>query len=120
MNLKLSRVGTFTSQFLGSSDLKCGPPSIETFQYEVVIKATDEKLSPQGFLIEHSRIQTFFDKHYPDGTRVKSCELIAMHAAKTIGSFLQNENISVRSVSVTISGSPMAKINAEWIPPIKT
>lgn len=115
MKLSLEKSGSFQSNFqTGSIEGKCGLPMSNSYEYFVRVNGTDKRLSPEGFIIENSRIQSYFDNTYALVTEFRSCELIASKAAKAIGEKLVSEKISVESVEVTISGTPGAKLSAAW------
>jgi len=119
MNVSLSKTGKFEANFDEAlPELKCGAPGQWTFDYSVKVDADDSHLSPEGFVIENGRIQTYFDNAYAKRQPVRSCELIACHAARAIGKRLVAEKISVKAVSVTISGTPGANLTAQWHRPV--
>lgn len=115
MKLTLDKSGAFQTWFIsGDEDRKCGLPDTSTFNYSVKIEGTDARLSAEGFLVENSRIQQYFDKTYKKVQPVKSCERIACDAARALGEMIRREGRDVVSVTVTISGTPGANLTAIW------
>lgn len=115
MKIELERSGKFRTSFLhGDIDGKCGLPDAQEFSYTVRIYGTDKSLSPEGFIIENSRVQLYFDRTYAHVKQYRSCELIASKAAEALGRKLVSEGISIDKVSATISGTPGAQLTAVW------
>ena len=94
--------------------MKCDLAHIAVYHYKVEITATNESLSPEGFIIENSRVHSYFIEAYAKPVPVMSCEKVAMKAAEDLGEMLKAENISVVSVKATITGSNGALLSAEW------
>lgn len=116
MNLCLEREGEFRPQGMIETSDRCGQMGVMLFKYHVKIDATDEALSPEGFIIENSRVHNYFITRYCTGRRfvASSCERMAAKAAMDIGKTLIKEKISVTSVQVTITGSNSARLTAVW------
>lgn len=115
MKLTLEKSGSFNTHFIpGHDDQKCGMPLVDSFNYDVSIEGSDDHLTPEGFLIENGRIQEYFEQAYRKRQPVRSCEQIACDAAKQLASLVEAEGSKVSNVSVTIHGTPGAKITAVW------
>lgn len=117
MPLRLEKQGTFTTSFIGSPEYKCGPEATTQFAYQLRIDATNESLSPEGFIIENGRLQAYFDNAYSRPQPVKSCERIAADACKAIGERLIRERISVQAVRCSIAGTGQTMLTATWFRP---
>jgi hypothetical protein len=118
MKLVMSRNGAFDPvNMVGKVETdRCGQPHMKTLNYSVEIEATDEHMSPEGFVIENGRIHDYFLKKFCSGRpwEAISCERMAINSAMDIGRLLIRENISVISVTTTMVGSNDARIKATW------
>lgn len=117
MLLTLEREGEFDAVNMVETQTKCGPLGLKHYRYAVKIEATDESLSPEGFVIENGRVHQYFINNYANPRRrwpAISCEKMAIKAAHTIGQQLQKEGISVTAVRCTIFGSNNARLTAVW------
>jgi hypothetical protein len=116
MNLCLEREGTFEPKNMREHDNRCGHVGLMLYNYAVRIDATDEKLSPEGFVIENGRVHNYFITRYCSGKPhvAVSCERMAVRAAMEIGRTLVKEGISVHTVTCTIEGSNKARLTAIW------
>ena len=115
MKLTLDKSGVFTTWFIsGQEHRKCGMAATTAFNYDVHIEGTDKKLSDEGFLIENGRIQEYFESTYAMPQPVRSCELIACIAARALAELLKKDGAHVYNVTVTIHGTPGAKLTAVW------
>jgi hypothetical protein len=116
MNLSLEREGEFEPVGMRENNHRCGPIGSMRYRYHVKIDATDESLSPEGFIIENGRVQEYFVSNYCSGKEwdALSCELMAARAAVDLGLILVAEDISVLRVTVTVFGSNNAKLMATW------
>jgi len=118
MKLVMSRNGAFNPVNMVGNILtdRCGQPHMKTLNYSVEIEATDESMSPEGFVIENGRIHDYFLKKFCSGRpwEAISCERMAINSAMDIGRLLIRESISVISVTCTMVGSNEARIKATW------
>lgn len=116
MDLCLEREGEFVPTGMIETSDRCGQIGLMKYQYAVRIEGTDESLSPEGFIIENSRVHNYFLSRYCGGKRfvAMSCEKMASKAAMDIGKTLIKEHISVKLVQVTITGSNNARLTAVW------
>jgi len=116
MNLCLEREGEFDPVNMRENDNRCGKIGLMRYKYAVRIEATDENLSPEGFVIENSRVHNYFLTRYCSGKPyvAVSCERMATRAAMEIGRTLVTEGISVHTVQVTVTGSNNARLTAVW------
>ena len=118
MKLVLSREGEFTPVNMKENPTdRCGQLGMKSYKYAVQVEATDEKLSPEGFVIENSRLHNYFLTRYCSGRpwNAISCERMALKGAMEIGTQLIKEGISVISVTCTVVGSNSAQIQATWV-----
>lgn len=115
MKVTLEKSGSFHTYFAhGDLDSKCGMPASQEFKYDVKVEGTDEQFTPEGFLIENSKIQTYFDDTYRHRRFYRSCEQIACDAARDLAKLVSKEGAQVHQVVVTIHGTPGAKLTAVW------
>jgi hypothetical protein len=116
MILTLEREGEFETKGMVETQTKCGPLGLQKYSYAVKIEATDESLSPEGFIIENGRVHNYFITRYASGKgfAAVSCEEMARRAAMEIGKQLVKERISVTAVICTIKGSNNARLTAHW------
>jgi hypothetical protein len=117
MNLSLEREGEFVPVNMVENNTRCGQLGHMLYRYIVRVEATDERLSPEGFVIENGRLHNYFLTRYCDVKKkfnAVSCERMAVKAAHEIGKTLLKEKISVTSVQVTIFGSNNARLTAIW------
>jgi len=117
MNLTLEREGEFEPVNMVENSSRCGQLGLMHYRYFVRVEATDERLSPEGFVIENGRVHDYFLTRYCDpkkSFKAMSCERMAVKAAMEIGRTLVEEEISVTSVQVTIFGSNNARLTAVW------
>jgi|SRR5277367_4527081 len=116
MILSLERDGEFDPVNMREQSNRCGHIGLMKYRYAVRIEATNESLSPEGFVIENGRIHNYFLTRYCSGRPWKaiSCENMASKAAMEIGRTLVKEGISVIMVSCTIMGSNAARLSAVW------
>ena len=116
MELCLEREGEFRPKGMIETSTRCGPIGSMVYKYYVRIDATDEALSPEGFIIENSRVHNYFHTRYCTGRRFTaiSCERMAAKASMDIGRRLVKEGISVKQVTCTIFGSNNARLTAVW------
>lgn len=114
MTLNIECSGWFQATMRGDPSFKCDLALINQYHYLVIIEATDERLSPEGFIIEASRVQSYFDQTYAVGETgpVMSCELIARKTARDLCALLKRENVSVTKVNASIKGAHGAHITA--------
>lgn len=115
LELRMEKEGTFKPQLTPNPNRfgKCDMPNRDVYRYSVAVIATDQSLSPEGFIIDNVRIQTFFDTAY-NGNYEMSCERMASFAARGIAQLLLSENISVVCVETKIGGSNGAWLTAKW------
>lgn len=117
MCIKLERAGTFEAKAsYGPAAVKCDLADQHTYRYFVRITGSDRRLSPEGFLVENSRVHDYFITHYASGNPwpVRSCELMARKAARDIGKMLAEEGISIEKVECALGGSNGAMLWAIW------
>jgi|HubBroStandDraft_2_1064218.scaffolds.fasta_scaffold00006_74 hypothetical protein len=92
----------------------------KTYPYWVRIEGTDRKLSPEGYLFNNERIQSYFDNrfgHLAKPWRAESCENMALEACKDLSRIMLDEGIDVKCVECQILGSNGAKIRGIWNAP---
>jgi hypothetical protein len=88
-----------------------------TYPYEIAIEATDARLSPEGYVFNNERVQSYFDTRF--GHKAKpwdaiSCENMALTAARELAQIMLNEGIDVQCVECQILGSNGAQIRGIW------
>src|SRR5215831_3359298 len=101
MKMELKKEGNFVAQFDGDCERKCDLSRIMAYHYCVVISATDDKLTAEGFIIENSRVQSYFDDVYDQPQPARSCELMARDGSVGLAQLMQHEGISVLAVTTT-------------------
>lgn len=117
MDISVNRSGKFKTPMQVGIEGKCGTPDAMEYEYDVIVEGTSERLSPEGFLIDNSKIFRYFDLTYTKAQtpyKAESCERMAMRAAQAIGEYLVAENISVTRVTVVIVGSNLTRLKAVW------
>lgn len=117
LELTMERSGEFKPAFVAvpGHPGKCDLPTADVYRYHCEVKAMDTRLSPEGFIMDNARIQSFFEACF-NGLTEMSCERMASHAARNLGLMLLNERIEVTCVTTKIGGSNGAWLTARWVP----
>src|SRR5258707_19106 len=119
MNVSLERGGRFRAVGMRPNAHKCAAMRTKIYPYQVRIDATDEKLTPEGYILDNALVQGYFDKRWGKdaGTwEAVSCEVLAITAAKELCGMLMRQGVSVRKVLCRIRGSNGAWIEADCEP----
>lgn len=111
--LMMEKAGKFKPAFTPNPASKCDLPEHDIYRFHCKVLATDEVLTPEGFILDNVKINEFFDTAY-NGLPQMSCERMAAHGARGIGTLLHGMGISVRTVTVKIGGSNGAWLTAQW------
>lgn len=123
--LFLNRSGRFEAKGLNippERPYKCGNLDTLEYEYSVSIECDAKRLSPEGFVIENTRVHSYMvDTFGTEGRHwdAISCENMALKAANELCEALVTEGIGIISVIVTFTGSNGAKITAECRPEVQ-
>ena len=120
MLVELTRSGKIRATSMIPNPQKCAAMRTKTYPYWVRIEGSDRKLSPEGYLFNNERIQSYFDNrfgHLAKPWHAESCENMALEACKDLSSLMLAEGIDVRCVECQILGSNGAKIRGIWNAP---
>jgi hypothetical protein len=115
--LEITRGGKFFAKHMINTSKKCGAMSNRSYEYFVRICATDHKLTPEGFIINNEYIQEFFNRRFGKLARpyhAKSCEHLAIQAARELAYLVKLGGVVCQMVEVTIRGSNGARIMYRW------
>ena len=117
MLIELTRAGKIHASTMIPNPTKCAAMRTKTYPYAVRIEATDKKLSPEGYIFNNERIQSYFDYrfgHLAKPWHAESCENMALTACHELAQIMLNEGIEVKCVECQILGSNGAKIRGIW------
>ena len=116
--LELRREGRFNSaKSMIPNTRKCGSMASKVYSYSVHVEATDERLTPEGFVLNNELIHTYFvGKFGPKAPKwdAISCELMARTAANDLAEIIRKANVDCLMVRVSLTGSNGATITATW------
>jgi hypothetical protein len=118
VRVELTREGKIHATTMRPNQHKCAAMNTRTYPYWVRIEANANRLSPEGYLINNERIQSYFDSRFghlaPEWDAV-SCEHIVITACHELARIIKADGIEVMCVECTILGSNGAKIKAIWL-----
>jgi hypothetical protein len=110
-SLTLTRGGTFRVPLTADQATRCGPPGDASIRYHVVCVADPARLNSSGMVIDHNRIQDYFDTVYASATTLPSCEQMAIRACEDLSRLI---GCGVIRLEVTVGGTPQSGLTAYW------
>jgi hypothetical protein len=122
MLVSLTRSGKIHARTMRPNEHKCAAMRTKTYPYEVRIEASDRKLTPEGYIINNERIDSYFSSRFGEKAPIWdaiSCENMALTACRELAQIMLNEGIDVQCVECQILGSNGAQIKGIWTPKIQ-
>lgn len=120
MLLRVNRAGEFTVYASVAKPTRCGTMETMKYKYFVTIEATNESLTPEGYVMENSLCDSYFQKTYTNNPEAncESCESMAQdaveHFLKAFKKNFDTYEVQLRRIYVRIHGSDFSYIEAEW------
>lgn len=120
MLLRVNREGSFEVTAEQCTDNNCGSLERKNFRYEVMIEATNENLTPEGFVMENQWIDDWFrDTYEVKKLPCESCEIMAQKAVNHFLDMFNDASLPTSAVKVTkivvrVHGASISFIEAEW------
>ena len=108
----MRRLGRFVANFETTQN-QCGKEKARIYNYECEIEV-GPNLDQHGFILDNYEVDNYFKRHYSVPQPALSCERIAQIAVNDMVTILQERGREVHRVRVTISGSRIASLSAEW------
>lgn len=111
--LFMKTAGTFTVGTVDHDATQCGIRGTRELQYRVVIEGNADCLTPEGFIIDGTRIRQYFADTYGGHVEtLPSCEHIAMRACEDFHAMLGDKGCL--AVEVTVDGTGLWGLTASW------
>lgn len=111
--LLLTRGGFFEVAASGVEDEhRCGKRGDDRIHYHVAVVGDPSRLTPEGFVLDHNKIQRYFETAYAGAVSLPSCEHMAMQACEALAKLI---GCPVR-LEVTVGGTPQSGLTAFWTP----
>lgn len=114
MILRINKTGSFIvegSQFFES---QCGFVGNKLYKFDVTVEAIDERLTPEGFVMDRILVNEYFDERYcVKKDTCHSCEIMAREAVEHFKAILNQTNISWTKVVVRLMGDENGFVEAE-------
>lgn len=118
LKLSLDKEGSFTTQTIGPD----GGPISQAYPYRVHLEANRSTLTQDGYIIENSRLQDYFDTlhtltnchSWHTSTGAPSCELLACKAVADLKAEIQAGGVELFTITVSIGGSGDTRLSATW------
>lgn len=119
IKLTLNQSGFFDVYTDGNRSNQCGPLGNSTNHYVVQIECRGNDLCAQGFIVDNTRLQRFFEHMFRRTESYPSCEAMAVQACTEVAMWLQNEGREPTRISVEIGPAPnrevtASRVTAEW------
>ncbi len=118
--LSVNRTGTFRAMSCQFTKGQCGNERERQYSFEVRVEATNESLSPHGFVVDNQVLYEYFRRRYEEErVPVRSCEDVAQDAVDHfLGWFASGpkwrQRVKLRRIVVTVHGHTSSWITAEW------
>jgi hypothetical protein len=117
--LRINREGSFSVSESAQTAHQCGKIAQSQYRYFCSIEATNERLTPEGFVMENMWVDEYFQATYNLETKeVPSCEKMAQDAIAHILHLFARQpdlrEVDLRRILIRIHGSPVSFIEGEW------
>lgn len=121
--LRINREGSFTVSESAQTPQQCGKVGQKEYRYFCSIEATNEHLTPEGYVMENAWVDEYFQATYNQETKaVPSCEQMAQDAITHILHLFARQpdlkKVQLTRILIRIHGSPVSFIEGEWKRPL--
>ena len=106
--LLLTRGGSFTVAAGAEDATRCGKHGDDSIHYHVAVVGDPDRLTAEGFVLDHNKIQSYFEQAYIAAEVLPSCERMAMKACEDLARLI---GCPVR-LEVTVGGTPQSGLTA--------
>lgn len=120
MTLSVNRTGSFTVKSCQFTEEQCGNEKERKYSFEVRVEASNESLSPDGFVVDNQVLYEYFRERY-EGRRdpVRSCETVAQEAVEYFLKWFSSGEpwraaVKLKRIAVMVRGHESSFITAEW------
>lgn len=118
--LRINREGEFEIPKGLAHSNQCGKIGQRNYRYFISIEATNECLTPEGYVMENAWCDDYFKNTYSgeNGLPPDSCENMAMRAIDYFVNLFEHhedlKKVKLTRILVRIHGTSFSYIEAEW------